>query len=119
MHSDSDYDGLDMVGKIRIIYNQRNRSHLKIHSKSTGIVETSQRSDSVLVLRQRLLGRVSCWSPFGVPPGVVDAPNIYFNSSHHDIRVWVLLRLFCHRLVRPYLVINTVWLCSSCSCWCA
>jgi hypothetical protein len=28
------------------------------------------------VLRHRLLGRVSCWSPLGVPSGVVHAPNL-------------------------------------------
>jgi hypothetical protein len=48
---------LDMVGKIRILSNQPNWFHPKIHSESSGIVETSQRSDSVLVLRHRLLGR--------------------------------------------------------------
>jgi hypothetical protein len=32
--------------------------------------------------------------PLGVPPRVVHTPNLYFISSHHHIRVWVLLRLF-------------------------
>jgi hypothetical protein len=50
MHPDSDCDGLDMVGKITILSNQPNWLHHKIHLESTGIVETSQRSDSVLVL---------------------------------------------------------------------
>jgi hypothetical protein len=46
-----------MVGNIRILSNQPNWFHPKIHPDSIGIVETSQRSDSVLVLRHRLLGR--------------------------------------------------------------
>jgi hypothetical protein len=61
------------------------------------------------------LGRVSCWSPLGVPPGVVHARNHYFNSIHRHIRVWVLLRSYLssnnivvHRFVRPHLVINAV-----------
>jgi hypothetical protein len=56
MHPDSDCDGLDMVGKIKRLSNQPNWFHLKIHPESTGIVKTIQRSDSVLVLRHRLLG---------------------------------------------------------------
>jgi hypothetical protein len=54
-----------MVGKIRKLSNQQNWSHLIIHPESTRIVKTSQCSDSVLVLRHRLFGRVSCWSPLG------------------------------------------------------
>jgi hypothetical protein len=57
MHPDSDCNGLDMVGKIRRLSNQPNWFHLKIHQESTGIVETIQCSDSILVLRHRLLGR--------------------------------------------------------------
>jgi hypothetical protein len=57
MHSDSDCDGLDMVGKIKRLSNQLNWFHPKIHPESTGIIKTSQHSDSVLVLRHRLLGR--------------------------------------------------------------
>jgi hypothetical protein len=57
MHPDSDCNGLDMVGKIRRLSNQPNWFHPKIRPESMGIVETSQRSDSVLVLRHRLLGR--------------------------------------------------------------
>ena len=56
-HPNSVCDRLDMVGKIRRLSNQPNWFHLKIHLESTGIVETSQSSDSVLVLRHRLLGR--------------------------------------------------------------
>jgi hypothetical protein len=56
MHPDSECDGLDMVGKIKRLSNQPNWFHLKIHPESTGIVETIQCSDSVLVLRHRLLG---------------------------------------------------------------
>jgi hypothetical protein len=36
-----------------------------------------------------LLGRVSCWSPLGVSPGVVYAPNLYLNIIRHHISVWV------------------------------
>jgi hypothetical protein len=55
MHLDFDCDGLDMVGKIRRLSKQPNWFHLKIYPESTGIIETIQRSDSVLVLRHRLL----------------------------------------------------------------
>jgi hypothetical protein len=62
-----------------------------------------------------LLGRVSCWSPLGVPPGVMYAPNLYFISSPLHIRVWVLLisylssnSITVHRFVRPHLVINAI-----------
>jgi hypothetical protein len=61
MHPDSGCDGLDMVGKIRRLYNQPNWFHPKIRPDSTGIVETSQCSDSVLVLRHHLLG---CWAVY-------------------------------------------------------
>jgi hypothetical protein len=61
------------------------------------------------------LDRVSCWSPLGVPPGVVHAPNLYFNSSRHHIRVWIFLRSYLssnsivvYRFMRPHLVINVV-----------
>jgi hypothetical protein len=37
-----------------------------------------------------MLGRVSCWSPLGVPPGVVHAPNLYFISSYCHIRGFFL-----------------------------
>jgi hypothetical protein len=57
MHLDSNCDELDMVGKIRRLYNQPSCFHPKIRPESTGIVETSQSSDSVLVLQHRLLGR--------------------------------------------------------------
>jgi hypothetical protein len=63
MHLDSDCDGLDMVGKIRRLSNQPNWFHFKIRTESTGIVETSQRSDSILVLRHRLLGH---WTVYHV-----------------------------------------------------
>jgi hypothetical protein len=63
MHPDSDCDGLDMVGKIKRLSNQPYWFHPKIHPESTGSVETSQRSDSVFVLRQRLLGR---WAVYRV-----------------------------------------------------
>jgi hypothetical protein len=56
MHPDSDCDRLDMVGNIKRLSNQPNWFHPKIHPESTGIVETIQRSNSVLVLRHRLLG---------------------------------------------------------------
>jgi hypothetical protein len=63
MHPDSDCDKLDMVGKIRRLSNQPNWFHPKTRPESTGIVETSQHSDSVLVLRHRLLGR---WAVYRV-----------------------------------------------------
>jgi hypothetical protein len=63
VHPDSDCDKLDMVGKIRRLSNQPNWFHLKIHLESTGIVKTIHRSDSVLVLRHRLLGR---WAVYRV-----------------------------------------------------
>jgi hypothetical protein len=63
MHPDSNCYGLDMVGKIRRLSNQSNWFHLKIHPESTGIVETIKRSDYVLVLRHRLLGR---WAVYRV-----------------------------------------------------
>jgi hypothetical protein len=47
IHPDSDSDELDMVGKIRRLSDQPNWYHFKFHPDSTGIVETSQRSDSV------------------------------------------------------------------------
>jgi hypothetical protein len=62
-----------------------------------------------------LLARVSCWSPLGVPPEVLHAPNFYCFSSLHHIRVWVFLRFILssnivvvHWFVRPHLMINTV-----------
>jgi hypothetical protein len=63
MHPDSNCDGLDMVGKITRLSNQPSWFHPKIHPESTGIVEISQRSDSVLVLRHRLLGH---WAVYRV-----------------------------------------------------
>jgi hypothetical protein len=85
MHPDSDCDGLDMVGKITRLSNQLNWFHPKIHPESTVIVETSQRSDSVLVLRHRLLGRVSRRSPLGASPGVTHALILYLFSSRRHI----------------------------------
>jgi hypothetical protein len=113
MHPNSDCDGLDMVGKIRILSKEPNWFHPKICPESTGIVETSQRSDSVLVLRHRLLGRlgrVSCRSPLGASPGVTHALILYLFSSHHHIRVGFCLSLDLSRIVvvdrfvRPQLV---------------
>jgi hypothetical protein len=40
-YPNSDCDRLDIVGKIRRLSNQLRWSHLKIHLKSMGIVETS------------------------------------------------------------------------------
>jgi hypothetical protein len=65
MHPDSDCDRLDMVGKIRRLSNQPNWFHLKIHMESTGIIETIQRLDSVLVLRH------VCWA---VGPCIASKP---------------------------------------------
>jgi hypothetical protein len=63
MHPDSNCNGLDMVGNIKRLSNQPNWFHPKIHPESTGIVESIQRSDSILVLRHRLLGR---WAMYRV-----------------------------------------------------
>jgi hypothetical protein len=110
MHPDSDCDGLDMVGKIRRLSNQPNWFHPKIRPESTGIVETSQRSNSVLVLRHRLLGRVSRRSPLGARPGVMHALILYLFSSRRHIRVGFCLSLdlsrtvAVDRFVRPQLV---------------
>jgi hypothetical protein len=81
-----------MVGKIRRLSNQPNWSHLKISLESTGINETSQCSllrfyFGVAISSVGPLGHVSCWSPLGIPPWVVHAPNLYFNSSSCHIRV--------------------------------
>jgi hypothetical protein len=65
MHPDSDCDRLDMVGKIRRLSNQPNWFHPKIRPESIGIVETSQSSDSVLVLRP------VCWA---VGPCIASEP---------------------------------------------
>jgi hypothetical protein len=61
MHPDSNCDGLDMVGKIRRLSNQPNWFHPKFFPESTGIIEISQHSDSVLVLRHRLLGHLAVY----------------------------------------------------------
>jgi hypothetical protein len=63
------------------------------------------------------LARVPCWSPLGLRPGDLHAPNSLLFSSCHHLRVWVLLRFILssnsvavHRFVRPPLVIKSVWL---------
>jgi hypothetical protein len=110
MHPDPDCDGLDMVGKIRRLSNQSNWFHPKIRPELTGIVETSQQSDSVLVLRHRLLGRVSRRSPLGERPGVTHALILYLFRSRRHIRVGFCLSLdlsrtaAVDRFVRPQLV---------------
>jgi hypothetical protein len=84
-HLNFDGDELDMVEKIRRSSNQPKWSHLKIHPESAVIFETSQRLDSIFGAATPSVGsldRVSCWSPLGVPPGVVHTHNLYFNSSH-------------------------------------
>jgi hypothetical protein len=55
--------------------------------------------------------RVSCWSPLGLSPGDLHAPNSFLFSSHHHFRVWILLRfnlssnsVAVHQFVRPQLV---------------
>jgi hypothetical protein len=107
MHPDSDCDRLDMVGKIRRLSNQPNWLHPKIRSESTGIVETSQRSDSVLVMRHRLLGRVSRRSPLGASPGVTHTLILYLFSSHRQIRFEFCLDQFCLRTLSPSSVCET------------
>jgi hypothetical protein len=66
-----------------------------------GIVETSQRSDSVLVLRHRLLGRVSRRSPLGASPGVTHALILYLFSSRRYVRFGFCLDQLCHRTMSP------------------
>jgi hypothetical protein len=107
MHSNSDCDGLDMVEKIKRSSNQPNWFHPKIHPESTGIIETIQRSDSVLVLRHRLLGCVSRRSPLGASPGVTHALILYLFSSRRHIRFGFCLDQFCHRTVSPSSVCET------------
>jgi hypothetical protein len=110
MHPDSDCNGLDMVGKIRRLSNQLNWFHPKIRPESTGIVEISQRSDSALVLRHHLLGRVSRRSPLEARPGVTHALILYLFSSRRHIRVGFCLSLdlsrtiIVDRFVRPQLM---------------
>jgi hypothetical protein len=95
-----------MVGKIKRLSNQPNFSHLKIHPESTEIIETIQCSDSifgVVTPYVEPLGRVSCWSPLGVPPGVVHAPNLYFNSSRVISWFGFCLDHICHRTVSSFI----------------
>jgi hypothetical protein len=63
------------------------------------------------------LARVPCWSPLGLCPGDLHAPNSLLFISYHHFRFWVLLRFILssnsvavHRFVRPHLVIRSVWL---------
>jgi hypothetical protein len=110
MHPDSDCDGLDMVGKIRRLSNQPNWFHPKIRPESMGIVETSQRSDSVLgaaTPSDGPLGRVSRRSPLGASPGVTPALILYLFSRHCHIRFGFCLDQFCHRTMSPSLVCET------------
>jgi hypothetical protein len=92
MHPDSNCNGLDMVGKIRRLSNQPNGPTLKFHRSQ----RESLKQVSIQIATPSIgsLGRVSCWSPLGVPLGVVHAPNLYFNSSYRHIRVWILLRSY-------------------------
>jgi hypothetical protein len=107
MHLDSDCDGLDMVGKIRRLSNQPNWFHPKIRPDSTGIVKKSQHSDFVLVLRHRLLGRVSRQSPLGASPGVTHTLILYLFSSRHHIRFRFCLDQFYHRTVSSSSICET------------
>jgi hypothetical protein len=107
MHLDSNCDGLDMVGKIRRLSNQPNWFHPKIRPESTGIVETSQRSDSVLVLRHRLLGRVSRQGLLGASPGVTHVLILYLFRSRRHIRFEFCLDQFYHRTVSSSSVCET------------
>jgi hypothetical protein len=50
-----------------------------------------------------LLGRVSCWSPLGVPLGVVPAPNLYFISIPCTLGFLFCLDYICHRKVSPFI----------------
>ena len=48
------------------------------------------------------LDHVSCLGPLGACPGVLHDGNVFINSRHPSIRVWVLLRLFCQETVSPF-----------------
>jgi hypothetical protein len=99
------------------LYGWKTKKHLKIYLES----RKSSKQVSVQILfgdvttSIGLLGRILCWDPLGVRPGVTHTHNIYFISSRHHIRIWVLLRSYLssksivvHRFVRPHLVIITV-----------
>jgi hypothetical protein len=99
-----------MVGKIRRLSNQPNWFHPKIHPESTGIIETSQRSDSVFGAATPSvgsLGRVSRRSPLGASPVVTHALILYLFSSRRHIRFGFCLDQFYHRTVSPSLVCET------------
>ena len=122
VHTDSDQHVSYIVGKLTRRPFQRHRSHLRIRPDASRIAKTNRVRVSVPVLRHHkaLLGRVSCWSPLGLRPGVLHAPNSYLFSSRRHIRVWVLLRLILslnsvavHRFVRPHFVINSVLIATS------
>jgi hypothetical protein len=115
MHPDSDYDGLDMVVKIRRLSNQPNWFHPKIRPES----RESSKQVSVQILfwccdtvcwAVGPLGRVSRRSPLGASPGVTHALILYLFSSHRHIRVGFCLSLdlsrtvVVDRFVRPQLV---------------
>jgi hypothetical protein len=72
-----------------------------------------------------LLGCVSCWSPLGHLQGLCTPLTPILTAATATLGFGFFLdysvieQFRCHRLVRPHLVINTVWLCSSYSCWCS
>jgi hypothetical protein len=113
MHPDFDCDGLDMVGNIRRLSNQRNWFHPKIRPESTGIVEnksTFRFCFGAATPSVGPLGRVSRRSPLGASPGVTHALILYLFSSRRHIRVGFCLSLdlrrtvVVDRFVRPQLV---------------
>src|SRR5438132_6382406 len=117
-HTDSVLDVLYMDGK-RISWSfQWHRSHIKLPSESTGIVQTSGRPESVMVLRHHLLTR---WALYrvGVHLGRVQGSctplTLIYSVAAATLGFGVLLRFILssnnitvHRFVRPHFVINTV-----------
>jgi hypothetical protein len=55
----------------------------------------------------RPLARVPCWSPLGLRPGDLHTPNSLLFSSHHHLRVWVLLRFIVIKQCRRSSVCET------------
>ena len=60
-------------------------------SEKVDIQNLSWRCDAVF----RSLDLVSCGNPLGVNPEGLHDPRVFINSSHHTIRVWLFLKLFC------------------------
>ena len=70
LHTELDLDVIYMVGNIISRSFQWNWFESQIHSESTGIIETSEHTESVRALRRRLLGYwpMYCVGPSGGRP---------------------------------------------------